>query len=133
MKKIILSAATMLALCVIGCKTGGGDPKSVLMSFIDALGKKDINTAKKYATKDSEAMLGMIQMSMSMIPDSAKNKIYDRNNMEFGEATITGDKATVPVKDKTTTARFPVAAKPSAIVIDPNVNLLAGFEVAESN
>jgi len=102
MKKIILSIATILAFGVIGCKTNSSDPKGVLMSFFDALMKKDIEGAKKYATKDSEAMLGMIQMGMSMVPDSTKEKTYDKNNMEFGDAKIEGDKATVPVKDKKT-------------------------------
>ena len=100
MKKIILSIAVLLAFGVIGCNSNGSDPKGVLMSFFDALGRKDIEGAKKYATKDSEAMLGMIQMGMSMAPDSTKDKKYDKSNMEFGEAKIEGDKATVPVKDK---------------------------------
>lgn len=100
MKKIILSGVILLAFGVIGCNSNSSDPKGVLMSFMEALGKKDIEGAKKYATKDSEAMLGMIQMGMSMAPDSTKNKIYDKKNMEFGDAKIEGDKATVPVKDK---------------------------------
>lgn len=101
MKRIILTAITILLLGAFSCNTNSSDPKGVLMSFMNALGKKDINEAKKYATKDSEAMLGMIQMGMSMAPDSTKNnKIYDKNNMEFGEAVISGDKASVPVKDK---------------------------------
>lgn len=100
MKKIILSIAVLLAFGVIGCKTNSTDPRAVLMSFMDALGRKDIEGAKKYATKDSEAMLGMIQMGMSMAPDSTKDKTYDKNNMEFGDAKIEGDKATVPVKEK---------------------------------
>ena len=100
MKKIILSGVILLAFGVIGCKSGSGDPKGVLMSFMEALGKKDIEGAKKYATKDSEAMLGMIQMGMTMAPKDSKENIYDKNNMEFGEAKIEGDKATVPVKDK---------------------------------
>ena len=101
MKKIILSAIILLAFGVIGCNSSNGsDPKGVLMSFFEALGKKDIEGAKKFATKDSEAMLGMIQMGMSMASDSTKDKMYDKNNMEFGEAKIDGDKATVPVKEK---------------------------------
>lgn len=100
MKKIILSAAVILAFGVIGCNSNGSDPKGVLKSFIEALAKKDIEGAKKYATKDSEAMLGMIQMGMSMAPDSTKDKTYDKDNLEFGDAKIEGDKATVPVKDK---------------------------------
>lgn len=100
MKKLILSVATILLFSVVGCKTGSSDPKGVLINFMEAIGKKDVEGAKKYATKDSETMLGMIQMSMAMVPDSAKNKIYDKNNMEFGDAVINGDKATVPVKNK---------------------------------
>jgi hypothetical protein len=100
MKKIILSVAVSLAFGIMGCNTNSSDPKGVLMSFMDALMKKDIEGAKKLATKDSEAMLGMIQMGMSMAPDSTKDKTYDKNSMEFGDAKIEGDKATVPVKDK---------------------------------
>ena len=99
MKKLILSVAIVLT-ALSGCKTGAGDPKSVLMSFIDALSKRDINTAKKYATKDSEAMLSMMEMAMKMAPDSSTDNSFNKENMEFSDATITGDKATVPVKDK---------------------------------
>src|SRR5665647_3871204 len=45
-------------------------------------------------------MLGMIQMGMSMAPKDVKDTTYDKSNMEFGDAKIEGDKATVPVKDK---------------------------------
>lgn len=100
MKKIILSAAVLLAFGIIGCKSSSSDPRGVLMSFIDALGRKDIEGAKKYATKDSEAMLGMIQMGMSMAPKETKDSTYDKDNLEFGDAKIEGDKATVPVKNK---------------------------------
>ncbi|MBA2250643.1 MAG: DUF4878 domain-containing protein [Chitinophagaceae bacterium] len=101
MKKLILFAA-ILSFTVMGCKTGGGgDPKSVLMSFFDALNNKDLTTAKKYTTKESDQMLQMMEAQMKMMPDSLKDKKYDKNNVEFGDATITGDKATVPVKDKT--------------------------------
>ena len=100
MKKIILSAVILLAFGVIGCNSNGSDPKGVLMSFIDALSKKDIEGAKKFATKDSEAMLGMMQMMMSMAPKDTKEDIYDKSSMEIGDAKITGDIATVPVKNK---------------------------------
>lgn len=100
MKRIIFPAAVLLLFAMSGCKSNGSDPRGVLMSFMEALGKKDIEGAKKYATKESEAMLGMIQMGMSMAPDSVKDKTYDKDNMEFGDAKIDGDKATVPVKDK---------------------------------
>jgi aminopeptidase N len=49
------------------------------------------------------------------------------------EVAIDGKSQTVPIKDKTTTVQFPAAAKPTSVIVDPNVNLLAGFEVAEGN
>jgi len=101
MKNLILGVVALAAINSIGCKSGGGgDPKNVLSTFFDALEKKDITTAKKYATKESESMLGMIEMAMKMASDSMRQRPYDKNNMEFGDAIIDGDKATVPVKDK---------------------------------
>ena len=100
MKKMILSVAITLTM-LSGCKNEAGDPKGVLTSFIDALGKGDIETAKKYATKESEVMLSMMEMAMTMAPDSSNDILFNKENMELSDATITGDKATVPVKDKT--------------------------------
>ena len=99
MKKIILFSATMFTLSIIGC-TSGNDPKDVLMNFVDALAKKDFNGAKKYATKESETMLGMMESMLKMSPDSAKDKKYDKDNLEYGDTKIDGDKATVAVKEK---------------------------------
>jgi hypothetical protein len=44
--------------------------------------------------------LGMIQMGMSMAPKDQKDSTYDKDNLEYGDAKIEGDKATVPVKNK---------------------------------
>lgn len=100
MSRVILSVAIAL-IALSGCKSGAGDPESVLRSFMEAIGNRDINTAKKYATKDSEAMLSMMEMALKMDPDSSSNSSFNTDKMEFSDATITGDKATVPVKDKT--------------------------------
>jgi aminopeptidase N len=48
------------------------------------------------------------------------------------EVSINDHLYAIKVNAKSTSAMFAVAGRPSAIVIDPNVNLLAGFEVAES-
>lgn len=98
MKKLIFSALAMLTLLVMSCNSGG-DPKGVLMNFFDALSKKDITSAKKYATKDSESMLGLMEMGMKN--STEKKDEFDKSKMEFGDTKIDGDKATVPVKDKT--------------------------------
>lgn len=87
-------------LAAAGCKATSGDPESVLNHFLDALNQKNMEEAKKYTTKDSEAMLGMIEMGMKSMPDSAKNEQYDKKNLEMSKPVIDGDKATIHVKDK---------------------------------
>ena len=100
MKNIFLLIVTACVVIFAGCKSGGGDPKTVLNHFFDALASKNIDEAKKYVTKDSEGMLGMVQMGMNNMPDSAQTKMYKKENMDMGDAVINGDRATVPVKDK---------------------------------
>ena len=101
MKKIILCALTSFFLLLSGCKTGEGDPKMVLTKFFEAISKKNIDEAKKYVTKDSEGMMSLVQMGMQSAGDKSNELLnYGKENIEFGTATIDGDKATVPVKDK---------------------------------
>lgn len=100
MKKIILAVAVMSTAFLFSCKSGGSDPKAVLTSFFEALSKKDIAAARKLATEDSKSMLDMVEMGMKMSNDTKETEKYDKNNMEFGDVKIDGDKATVPVKEK---------------------------------
>lgn len=101
MKKIILSVAVILAFGAIGCKSSGDDPKVVVANFLEALSKKDFETAKKYATTETIATLDMLKglASMGMKEDDKVDK-FDRNDYIFGEPKITGDLATVEVKNK---------------------------------
>jgi len=102
MKKLLLSAFVIGAVIFSGCNSGGGDPKVVLVSFFDALSKKDIGAARKLATAESKSMLDMIEMGMKMGGDKKEDDgKYDKTKMEFGDPKIEGDKATVVVKDKT--------------------------------
>jgi hypothetical protein len=100
MKKSILSTLIVSIIVLAGCKSGGGDPKVVLSSFFDAMLKKDFTTVKKLSTKDSESMLGMMQMAMQSMPDTSGIMKFNRENLEMGDAAINGDIATVPVKEK---------------------------------
>lgn len=99
MKKIILILITTSVVILSGCKSGGGDPKTVLDHFFKAISNKNIDEAKKYVTNDSQGMLGMMQMAMGNVPDSAK-EMFKKENIEMGDAVINGDRATIPVKDK---------------------------------
>ena len=101
MKKIMFAIVAVFAMILSGCKSGsGGNPKEVLNHFFDAIIRKNIDEAKKYVTKDSEGMMGMVQMGMKSIPDSTSEGMFKKGNMEIGDAKIDGDRATVPVKEK---------------------------------
>ena len=102
MKKILMGAVVITSVFFFAsCNSAGsGDPKSVLISFFDALTKKDISGARKLATAESKSMLDMMEMGMKMGGDKKDDGKYDKEKMEFGDAKIEGDKATVAVKDK---------------------------------
>ena len=102
MKKLFVAVLAFSALYMSSCNSGGGDPKAVLISFFDAMAKKDIATARKLATKDSEGMFAIMEGAMKMaenITDDKTKEQFDRSKMEFGNAKIDGDRATVNVKD----------------------------------
>lgn len=97
MKKVILGTFTGLFVLMISCKSGGGDPKIVLADFFTALAKKDMAKARSLATEESKTMLDM--MDMAMKTDTKETEKFNPGNMQFGEAVIDGDKATVPAKE----------------------------------
>lgn len=99
MKQNFLLILSVTLLFMTGCKTSNSDPKTVLSHFFDALATKNIEEAKKYVTKDSESVLAMIQMGMKMAPDSM-NKMYNKDNLTFGDPVIDGSSAKVNVKEK---------------------------------
>ncbi|MEO6403845.1 MAG: hypothetical protein ABIY51_13925 [Ferruginibacter sp.] len=102
MKKIFIAAIAFSSiLSFSNCNNStSGDPKVVLGQFIEALGKKDIATARKLATEESKSMLDLMEMGMKAGEAKEMDK-YDKSKMVFGNAVIDGDKATVPVKETT--------------------------------
>lgn len=105
MKRILLLGIAAFAIAVSGCQSGGGgNPKEVLSQFFKALSKKDVDQAKKYATKDSDGMLNMMEMGMKMSGDMQNDhadKMFEMmQNVEMGDPVINGDQATVTVTDK---------------------------------
>ena len=105
MKKFLLLGIAALVITASGCQSGsGGNPKEVLSQFFKALSKKDVDQAKKYATKDSDGMLNMMEMGMKMSGDMQNDhadKMFEMmQNVEMGDPVINGDQATVNVTDK---------------------------------
>ena len=111
MKKILF-AISILCLCgFVSCKSVSSDnPNEVLSQFFDAMAKQDTVKIKALSTKDSEQMLSMMKMGMSMADAKKDLEKYDKTKMEFGTAIINGDNAKVPVKDKASgeTVNFPM-------------------------
>jgi hypothetical protein len=95
MKKYFLLPAFAFTLIVYACKSNGGadSPASVATKFFTALKNKNFDEAKKYATKDSQGMLDLLN---SLGKDSKEppeeNGTFERNNEK-----IEGENATVDV------------------------------------
>lgn len=100
MKRIIIAITAILSIGMFSCNNNAGDPQSVLSQFFDAMAKKDITAARKLCTAESKSMLDMMDMQMKL--DSSNNEMskYDKNQVEFGQPVIEGDKASITVKPK---------------------------------
>lgn len=104
MKKIIVATTFLSVALLFSCNTStSGDPKVVLSQFIDAMSKQDFSTARNLATAGSQPLLNMMETGFKMAGDKMKSEFskYDGSKIEYGEAKIVGDKATVAVIDKT--------------------------------
>ncbi len=100
MKKLLL--ASLILFTIAGCNSSGssGNPKEVLTSFFKALSKKDIATAKKYVTADSEGMLSMMEMGMNSAEANGTTEKFSPDMINIGDAKIDGEEAQVPVTEK---------------------------------
>jgi hypothetical protein len=107
MKKLVFSICAGLMLTIVACKSGpsSSDPKATLIGFFKAMSNKDLKGARKFATKESESMLSMMEMAMKTAENMKSKEMddemkFEEANMTFGETRIDGDKAFVPVTDK---------------------------------
>lgn len=113
MKKIMHSFLVVTALAIImvscGSKASSSDPKVVLKEFFSRLAKKDVDGAAELATKDSKATMDIMKKGIDMAEKMEKENPQDKpekdptedfKNVEFGDAKINGETATVPVKNK---------------------------------
>ena len=100
MKRLFLAAITAILFTIVSCNGAeNNDPKVVLSQFFEALSKNDMATAKNLSTAESKSLLDLIEMAMNT--DSTEMEKFDISKMQFGKATIEGDKATVPVTETT--------------------------------
>lgn len=111
MQKFISFFAIAGLLLIVSCNSStktSGDPKQVLTEFFEALSKKDMVTAKKLATQDSEGMINMMQMSIKNMDAPQSSEQFDLKKLSIGDAVIEGNEAKVPVtkKDDAETMNF---------------------------
>jgi aminopeptidase N len=98
--------------------TSGQNLKQFFKQWLFTPGHPQLNVTWKY-----DAAKGVVELNILQ----KQNTLF-----EFPlEVSIDNQLHIIPVKDKTTVVQFFVAAKPSAIIIDPDVNLLVGFEVKD--
>ena len=130
MKKIIriLPLLAVLVLIAAGCgnKASSSNPKDVLMEFFKRMAKKDIDGAAKLVTKDSKSTMDMMKKGMDMAEKMKDKSAKEEdpaeafNDVEFGEAKITGETATVSMKSKKkdTEVEFPLKKEDGAWKVD---------------
>lgn len=133
MKKLLFAVTVMCSIAIVSCKSNnGGNPNEVLTQFFDAMAKQDTVKIKALSTKESESMLNMMKMGMSMADSKKDLEKYDKTKMEFGTAVINGDNAKVPVKDKASgeTINFPMKKEDGQwkVAFDKNSVMEMGME-----
>ncbi len=103
MKKKIIPVILFCLLLFSGCLTtdNNSGPTEVLEAFADAIVKKDMIKAKQLSTPESQSVLNMMGVAGLTTGVKFTDK-FNKEKVEFGVATITGDNATVPVKDRAT-------------------------------
>jgi len=97
-------------------QVSGQDLTPFFNQWLRKAGHPDLNVGWHY-----DADKGSVSISVEQKQD---------NLYEFPlDVAINGEIFHIQVKDKTTLAQFSVKTKPDAIVVDPNVNVLASFNI----
>jgi aminopeptidase N len=105
-------------LRVVMERTSGQDLHQFFKQWLYTSGHPQLNISWKY------------DASKKMVNINIEQK--QENPYEFTlESTIDKKLYKIEVKEKKTTSDIPITAKPISVTFDPNVNLLAGFEVVK--
>lgn len=90
------TAATLFSASVLpvtGCG-GGNNPKAVAVTFMTAMGRGNLDEAKKYCTKDTAKVVGMMQAM-----GEGEKKEFDKNfKCTAKSVKVEGDTAVVELK-----------------------------------
>ena len=152
MKNILTTfiIATALITITTGCKGKDSvvnDPKAVVVAFFEKMSRKDLDGASKLATKESKATIDMMKKGMDMaenMKDGMNGTVKEKDetekfkNMQFGEAKIDGNNATVsivnPASDKGEKAfDFPLKKEGGDWKVDFNLGTLMKMGMSQTN
>jgi Domain of unknown function (DUF4878) len=105
MKRILFALSAIAVITLAACKGGGNaaTPEAAVKGFMAKMQVMDIEGAKKYATKESAAVLDMMKMGLEMAKkmggDKSKNEFEKMKDakVEYGAPKIDGDNATIAV------------------------------------
>jgi len=109
MKKTMLTLAIgLVVVLMLACGgANSNDPKTVAKNFFEALNILDIDEAAKYATRESQSILALRKIGLSMVAinmDSLKREMANQK-IEYSEPKIEGDAGTITIitdgKEKT--------------------------------
>ncbi|MEN9570662.1 MAG: hypothetical protein RL172_1893 [Bacteroidota bacterium] len=101
MKKqnLFFTALLAVACFFLACNSTQQDPRPTLANFFEALSKKDFDKAKMLVTEDSKGTIDLMSSSTVNIHTSETDK-YAHEKLDLGQPVISGDNATIPVKEK---------------------------------
>ncbi|MDB4921301.1 M1 family metallopeptidase [Mucilaginibacter sp.] len=101
-------------------QASGKDLKQFFQQWLFTAGHPDLGITWKY-----NAAKGVVELTVTQ----KQGPLYEVSL----EVSLDKQQHTISLKDKITTVQFKVPSKPTEVKADPNVNLLATFEVREGN
>jgi hypothetical protein len=96
--KKIIPFLLLASLVLFGCNFNSDDPSEVLGDFFTAMSRRNFEDARRMATVESKSMIDMMELAVKTNPDEMGR--FDLRMMALGDPVVNGDKATVPVTDR---------------------------------
>ncbi len=101
--------ALIAIILAVGCNSKdkvANDPKSVVIAFFETMAKKDIDGLSKYVTKESKGTMDLLKKAETASKSQKDSKKEEKDpaeslklkDLEYGDAKIDGDNATVSIK-----------------------------------
>jgi hypothetical protein len=75
-------------------------PNEVFVIFSNAITKKDFSTARKYSTKESHAIIGILESPIKKEKNIGVLQPFDSSSFDFGNAVIKNNEAKIPLTNK---------------------------------